>query len=1026
MIGINTTESSVGIMVSGYYAWYCRATGISYIDATGLLTPVALITPAPGYTFAACASDCQTGAAVVVLANATAAARILVCSYTLSTLPTASGILDPAAANCSGTAILAAAIVSSSILVAPRLSAGGALLSITTGTQITIIDVAKCHAGDANCTRQYTQSNTAISVDTLGHFVVPVTAGSASVTYLDGYSFGSSQLAANYDIYQSTSASTGGYIDPVANMYYSGLPVTGYIWRVGLDAFSYGLESTAMTIATNSAYRLVYTTFPNAMGFVAYTPGNTINLFCQRIANCVSGVQATCLSDYHYCAWVIHTGTCILKNSAVCTGNATGCNYGPLQVCPTLPATVQCLTWVRNQTGSCIATLAAAGTSCNDYNPLTHADVCSPLGICEGVPCNCPTLPPASVQCISESCDPVNHTCILTLAAPGSVCDDGNPLTHTDVCSGSGICAGTPYPNCRCPTLPAGVQCVSLVCNISNGACMANLSSVDTLCDDGDPLTNDDACTADGTCVGTPATCWCPPLPPPARCVTLGCNATTRACMATLALPGTACDDGNPLTINDTCGDGGACAGTAILNCDCPVLPDSVQCVTFACNSSGNCHGTFASLNTACDDHNPLTYGDSCGDADGICTGAAYSDCDCPTLPPGVQCVTLGCNLTSGVCIATLAATGSNCTDGNPLTYGDTCSEFGICSGHRVANCLCPILPPGAQCFHLDCDNATGACLMDLSPAGAACDDNDPLTVNDTCAANGVCSGIPMPNCGCPTLPPGVQCMTLGCVSPGICGIILDPAGSNCTDGDPLTFNDTCSATGVCDGHLAPNCACPSLPDGVQCVDIACNYTTEICSVRLAPLGQSCDDGHEFTIGDACTGTGICLGTLVGCGCPTLPPGVQCLILDCAPGNDTCRAHFAAVGTPCDDGIAYTHGDTCRSGGACRGTPVETGYPCETTADCSGLEDPGICRIWDCSGDGVCTVQFADVGTDCAARRKSGCEDGSGDLGPGSCDASGSCVLDPFSEFPSLGCGAGSVCALVDDWQCVAAAVVVT
>eukprot|EP01079_Euglenida_sp_SAG-EU17-18_P002569 gene2569-3285_t len=108
------------------------------------------------------------------------------------------------------------------------------------------------------------------------------------------------------------------------------------------------------------------------------------------------------------------------------------------------------------------------GTSCDSEDPLTKDGACqagSCLGVplCEGVVC------PASGGCASSICDPATGTCVPSPVPAGEACNDGDPYTTGDSCSPEGLCTGTPLcagvecapegpcqESSRCETRPDG------------------------------------------------------------------------------------------------------------------------------------------------------------------------------------------------------------------------------------------------------------------------------------------------------------------------------------------------------------------------------------------------------------------------------------------------------------------------------------------------------------------------------------------------------------------------------------------
>jgi len=250
---------------------------------------------------------------------------------------------------------------------------------------------------------------------------------------------------------------------------------------------------------------------------------------------------------------------------------------------------------------------------------------------------------------------PVNTDCLGVPsgpAVPGTPCNDGNACTSNDVWNASCQCVGTPLP------CSDGNPCTSDGC--AGGVCTFT------------PLPDSDN---DGNCDGQDACPTDPNKTAPGAC---GCGNLE---------PGTACNDGNPNTVNDVIGANCACAGQAV---DClgavggPALPG-----------------------TPCNDNNSATGND-----------AWNTNCQCAGLPFDCQGVAGG-----------PALPGSPCNDGNNLTVNDTWSMDCSCSGTPV-----------------DCQGTPFGTAL----PGAPCNDGNPDTGNDTWNASCQCVGLPIDCNGVP------------------------------------------------------------------------------------------------------------------------------------------------------------------------------------------------------------------------------------------------------------------------------------
>ncbi|RME39601.1 MAG: hypothetical protein D6788_05105, partial [Planctomycetota bacterium] len=306
---------------------------------------------------------------------------------------------------------------------------------------------------------------------------------------------------------------------------------------------------------------------------------------------------------------------------------------------------------------------------------------------------------------------------------------------------------------------------------------------------------------------------------------------------------------------------------------------------------------SFCTLDTACDDGDLCTCGDTC--IDGVCQGTPVGGGCKPCNPTGV------------------------CDDGNACTT-DTCvglecvvtlnydPNVFVCDPQTGE--LTPIddLDDGNPCTELQVDPCTGEAINVPVPNWTPCDDGLACTVGEVCI-DGTCQGGVEPDCSelNNTCHVGVCDETVG-------GCVAIPAneGQPCDDGDLCTAGDLCT-NGTCLGEPV------ICDDGNVCTDDACDPAIG-CVYTNNTL--PCDDGDACTVGDVCA-EGECQ-----------PGGPR----DCDDGNvctdDACDPRIGCVHAentlPCDDGNACTTNDTCL-GGICTGLdPVDCddGNPCTDDA----------------------------------------------------------------------------------------------
>ncbi|MBM4394752.1 MAG: hypothetical protein FJ087_03570 [Deltaproteobacteria bacterium] len=463
----------------------------------------------------------------------------------------------------------------------------------------------------------------------------------------------------------------------------------------------------------------------------------------------------------------------------------------------------------------------------------------------------------------------------------GAVCDDGDPCTHVDRCTG-GVCAGAAYAcddgrdctgnecdgygGCRYPTKP-GFCLVNNVCYEAGRAAPLNAcakcdpgvaSDEFSAAPDGSACGADDPCLRTGECAGgqcsaAPADCDDENPCTDDSCVPL------EGCRNVANFDG--CEDGDPCTLGDQCRDGECVTGFLPLDCW-----DGNPCTADLCTPAGCENPAVAIL---CEDGDVCTEGDRC--VEGACTAGDAVVCD-----DGNDCTTEACYAGMGcqydiVDSPCCSKTGANvCDDKNPCTHdvcnpGGTpgvdlcrntpwtgpCNDGNLCTGPdrcgEDGKCAGP---------ERDCDDQNGCTADSCDPkkgcvytvVGGACDDGSLCTTDDACLPNGVCSGKPV-SCddknGC----------TKDSCAPAT-GCAHEATAGACNDGNACTSGDSC-ATGTCMG--APT----DCNDGNPCTTDGCHPAA---GCRHTQVAGPCDDGKSCTVNDQCTG-GVCTGTQVGLCC---------------------------------------------------------------------------------------------------------------------------------------------------------------
>jgi hypothetical protein len=100
-----------------------------------------------------------------------------------------------------------------------------------------------------------------------------------------------------------------------------------------------------------------------------------------------------------------------------------------------------------------------------------------------------------------------------------------------------------------------------------------------------------------------------------------------------------------------------------------------------------------------------------------------------------------------------------------------------------------------------------------------------------------------------------------------------------------------------------------------NCQAARCNSAgTCVQTYALHPPGTLCDDGSCLTYGDRCLPGGTCAGFTKTCPAPTACITGWAATCD---GTPYCRPTYAPAGTPCNDGLGCTTGETCDGVGVC-------------------------------------------------------------------------------------------------------------
>ena len=612
---------------------------------------------------------------------------------------------------------------------------------------------------------------------------------------------------------------------------------------------------------------------------------------------------------------------------------------------------------------TCKANTAAA-VVCPLPSAPCHNVTCTPAtGVCieradlDGTPCDDGKVCTTGDVCVAAACHPGTLTCPCKSHAECAAQDDGDLCNGVPYCdSATGKCTANAASAVICPA-SSDTFCSKSACQPSTGKCALTPVSEAVACDDGDPCSLGERCTA-GVCGGGLQTCECKidtdcdskddgdlcngtlycnkathhcatnpatvvhcPKVAGAPCLQAVCVAKTGGCVAQPLADGAACSDGDACTVGDVCDKGECTAGS---NKVCPCTKD-VDCGKF---EDGNaCNGTLF-----CDKTGPQP----------ACAVNPKTVVSCATAGD-TACATTVCAPASGVCHKLLRPVGAACDDGDPCTQADAChaklagAEVGLCVGVTV-DCddadACTVDSCAAQtqgCAHSakdctdtnpctddSCDAATGGCLQ--APHIGPCDDGDACTFADRCE-NAICAGKKQ-------LCDDANACTLDTCGGGACQHVPLPTGV-CSDNDACTV-DKCVA-GKCTAAPLKDDACD---DSKPCTIDSCHALAGCLNIVVA--GLACDDGNKCTQPDRCQ-AGACVG--LPAGATVCDDGKPCTTDTC---DKSAGCQFAAASGACDDGDVCTGVGHCAGGSCLAGEAL--GCACQQAADCAGKEDGDACN----------------------------------------------------------------------------------
>lgn len=462
----------------------------------------------------------------------------------------------------------------------------------------------------------------------------------------------------------------------------------------------------------------------------------------------------------------------------------------------------------------------------------------------------------------------------------------------------------------------------------------------DALCDDENPCTQNDVCSADGKCVGKPLECS-----DNNTCTADKCDPKSQALCVHSPVENGAdgkplpCNDSNECTSKDECKTSGTCAGTPI-TCD-----DNNSCTIDSCNEKTGCAHKFTP-NATCSDGDPCTINDHCDN--GICLSGSKLECNDQNV-----CTADSCDQLSGTCTYLPLPEGQGCNDGDACTQGDAC-KGGACKSGPNKPCV-----DGDPCTNDSCNSATGACEYKFAAFnGQPCDDGNKCTKNETCIETaGKCVSTAVVDCN-----DGNPCTIDTCDKNAGC-VYSSADGIACDDANSCTVGDTCSQKACKPGKLSCN-------DSNPCTIDTCNVQGSC--VFKPSVGLGCDDGNACTNDDKCDASASCAGNLSSCDDKN------------ACTSDTCDAVTGCKNSltsgACDDGNTCTEGDLCKQGVCSPGKDkCDDGNACTVdscnneTAKCIHTPQPFAST---CSVKGnICAAAIGICGSDGSCVASAKCDD---------------------------------------------------
>ncbi|MCC6996412.1 MAG: hypothetical protein IT370_17510 [Deltaproteobacteria bacterium] len=350
----------------------------------------------------------------------------------------------------------------------------------------------------------------------------------------------------------------------------------------------------------------------------------------------------------------------------------------------------------------------AAGTSCADGTVCNGAETCDAGGACVS---GTPLAVDDGNVCTADSCDPVTGVAHTPVAA-GASCADGTVCNGAETCDAGGTCLPGPPA-----VVDDGNVCTADSCDPTSGVAHAPVAA-GTSCADGSVCNGAETCNAGGACTaGIP-----PSVDDGNVCTADSCDPISGVAHTPVAA-GTSCADSTVCNGAETCNASGTCiAGVP------PSTDDANPCTADSCDPIAGVAHTPVVAGTSCADGTVCNGAETC-DAGGSCVAGAP-----PAVDDGNACTADSCDAVTGVA-HTPVATGTSCADADLCNGAEVCDTSGTCEpGAPVA------ADDGNACTTDACDPVSGSVAHSPLATGSACSDGDPLNGPEACSAASVCS----------------------------------------------------------------------------------------------------------------------------------------------------------------------------------------------------------------------------------------------------------------------------------------------